>query len=81
MTSSIDRKLRMLSHARIKRQIHNNNQRLLLFSHRVDRQQTCQYNANSAFLLCAVNPSGPCSICTHYQPKVQAHKSEPKTFN
>ncbi|HIK30730.1 MAG TPA: hypothetical protein IGS17_13475 [Oscillatoriales cyanobacterium M59_W2019_021] len=69
MTPSIDRKLRMLSYARIKRQINYNNQYLLLFSRRIDRQKTCKYNADSAFLLCAVNPSGPCSQCSHYEPK------------
>jgi Family of unknown function (DUF6464) len=75
MNSFIDGKLRMLSHARIKRQINYNNQRLMLFSNRVDRQKTCQYNADSAFLLCAVNPSGPCSTCSHYEPKVRSNNS------
>lgn len=28
---------------------------------------TCRYSANSAVLRCAVNPSGPCDSCTHYQ--------------
>ncbi|MDX2097805.1 MAG: DUF6464 family protein [Leptolyngbyaceae cyanobacterium bins.59] len=29
---------------------------------------TCQYNARSEVLRCAVNPSGPCEQCMHYQP-------------
>lgn len=27
----------------------------------------CRYNARSAFLRCAVNPSGPCAECFHYE--------------
>lgn len=29
---------------------------------------TCAYNARSELLRCAVNPIGPCELCTHYQP-------------
>ncbi|MGD1895564.1 MAG: DUF6464 family protein [Phormidesmis sp.] len=28
---------------------------------------TCTYNARSELVRCAINPSGPCSDCTHYQ--------------
>ncbi len=28
---------------------------------------TCQFNAQSAYLRCAVNPMGPCEGCPHYQ--------------
>ncbi len=28
---------------------------------------TCCYNAHSAYLRCAVNPSGPCEDCPFYQ--------------
>lgn len=28
---------------------------------------TCQYNARSGYMRCAVNPQGPCSGCRHYQ--------------
>lgn len=28
---------------------------------------TCQFNARSSYLRCAVNPSGPCETCLHYQ--------------
>ena len=28
---------------------------------------TCRYNAHSAILRCAVNPSGPCDRCPAYQ--------------
>lgn len=28
---------------------------------------TCVYNARSGLLRCAVNPSGPCDRCVHYQ--------------
>lgn len=27
---------------------------------------TCQFNARSNYLRCAVNPSGPCQDCSHY---------------
>jgi hypothetical protein len=30
---------------------------------------TCEYNARSAYIRCAVNPSGPCEECPHYQPR------------
>jgi hypothetical protein len=30
---------------------------------------TCQFNARSHLLRCAINPSGPCEGCLHYQPK------------
>ena len=30
---------------------------------------TCQFNARSAYIRCAINPSGPCEQCCHYQPK------------
>ncbi len=29
----------------------------------------CRYNARSPYLRCAVNPSGPCQGCPHYQPR------------
>jgi len=29
---------------------------------------TCQYNARSPYLRCAINPNGPCEECSHYQP-------------
>jgi hypothetical protein len=30
---------------------------------------TCRYNARSSHIRCAVNPSGPCDGCSHYQAK------------
>jgi hypothetical protein len=30
---------------------------------------TCQFNARSAYIRCAVNPCGPCEECRHYQPR------------
>ncbi|HEY9639329.1 MAG TPA: DUF6464 family protein [Coleofasciculaceae cyanobacterium] len=30
---------------------------------------TCQFNARSSYIRCAVNPAGPCKDCFHYQPK------------
>lgn len=29
--------------------------------------QTCMFNARSPYIRCAVNPSGPCDSCRHYQ--------------
>lgn len=29
----------------------------------------CRYNARSPYIRCAINPSGPCQDCTHYEPK------------
>ncbi|MCU0546962.1 MAG: DUF6464 family protein [Oscillatoriaceae cyanobacterium Prado104] len=28
---------------------------------------TCEYNARSSYIRCAVNPSGPCKDCSHYK--------------
>lgn len=28
---------------------------------------TCQFNARSAYIRCAVNPTGPCQECPHYR--------------
>ena len=28
---------------------------------------SCKYNARSAYIRCAVNPSGPCQECRHYE--------------
>ena len=30
---------------------------------------TCQFNARSSHIRCAINPSGPCAGCSHYAPK------------
>ena len=30
---------------------------------------SCKYNAHSPYMRCAVNPSGPCQECSHYQKK------------
>jgi hypothetical protein len=30
---------------------------------------TCQFNAHSPYIRCAVNPSGPCQNCPHYEAK------------
>jgi len=29
---------------------------------------SCQYNANSELVRCAVNPEGPCQSCRYYEP-------------
>ncbi|MEC4803850.1 MAG: DUF6464 family protein [Jaaginema sp. PMC 1079.18] len=68
MKSQAFERMRLQSHAYIKRQIEISQQRLDLVSQRVSRKKTCKYSANSAFLLCAVNPSGPCHDCQIYEP-------------
>ena len=30
---------------------------------------TCQYNARSSYIRCAVNPDGPCKDCRFYEPR------------
>lgn len=30
---------------------------------------SCKFNARSGYMRCAVNPSGPCQGCRHYEPK------------
>lgn len=32
---------------------------------------TCQFNARSSYLRCAVNPAGPCETCRHYQSRLR----------
>jgi hypothetical protein len=65
--SLVRNRMRMQVHARIRRQIEYYQQRLRLISHRSNRGATCKYNAHSPFLLCAVNPSGSCEQCPHYE--------------
>ncbi|MBP0002090.1 MAG: hypothetical protein J7641_24370 [Cyanobacteria bacterium SID2] len=67
MNAFIEQRMRLLSHAKIRRQIEHYRQRVA--QRTGDRRYSCQYYANSAYLLCAVNPSGPCSTCRHYKPK------------
>lgn len=30
---------------------------------------SCKFNARSGYVRCAVNPSGPCQHCHHYEPR------------
>ncbi|HLO88045.1 MAG TPA: DUF6464 family protein [Nostocaceae cyanobacterium] len=30
---------------------------------------SCKFNARSGYMRCAVNPSGPCQDCRHYEPR------------
>ncbi|MBE9048981.1 hypothetical protein IQ243_00865 [Nostocales cyanobacterium LEGE 11386] len=30
---------------------------------------SCKFNARSGYMRCAVNPSGPCQGCRHYEPR------------
>ncbi|MCG5058420.1 MAG: hypothetical protein KA714_10570 [Limnoraphis sp. WC205] len=57
------------SYHQIKRLIEYHEQRHRILSKKIDKRTTCKYNAHSAFLLCAINPSGPCSECQDYHPK------------
>ncbi len=70
MSSRAFERMRLRSHAKIKRKMEYYEQRLKKVSGRVNRRKSCQYNANSAFLLCAVNPSGPCDSCRDYEPQL-----------
>ena len=63
------KRMRLQSHCHIKRAIAHRQQRLNLLSKSLDKKTTCKYNAGSAFLLCAVNPKGPCQDCRHYEHK------------
>jgi hypothetical protein len=38
---------------------------------------SCQFNAHSPLLRCAVNPDGPCQACPHYQPIAHLKVSSP----
>ncbi|WP_040483598.1 DUF6464 family protein [Lyngbya aestuarii] len=62
-------RMRLQSYHQIKRFLEYHEQRHRILSKKIDQQKTCKYNAGSAFLRCAVNPSGPCSECNHYAPQ------------
>jgi hypothetical protein len=68
MTSLAFNRMRLKSHAQIKRWIDFHQQRMTQLSKTVDKQQACRFNAHSAFLRCAVNPTGVCELCPHYEP-------------
>ena len=67
MMGSVSEKMRWLAYERVRVQILRSRQRLQMMSRRTDRRSTCRFNARSAFLLCAVNPEGPCHSCPHYE--------------
>ena len=62
-------RMRLQSHSHIKRLIAYHQQKLNLLAKTTNRKATCIYNAHSPFLLCAVNPTGNCEQCHHYQPQ------------
>ncbi|MBF2063720.1 MAG: hypothetical protein IGS39_04730 [Calothrix sp. C42_A2020_038] len=37
---------------------------------------SCQYNARSGYIRCAVNPTGPCEGCRFYQPREVSCKNK-----
>ncbi len=39
---------------------------------------SCQYNAKSGYVRCAVNPSGPCQDCRYYEPREFTADTEKK---
>lgn len=69
MTNIGMERMRLQSHKQIRRFLQYHEQQHYILSKNVQRQRTCRFNANSAFLKCAVNPSGSCSDCQHYQPQ------------
>ncbi len=38
---------------------------------------SCQFNARSPYIRCAINPSGPCQNCRHYQAIVFPEEMSP----
>lgn len=68
MTSRGFERMRLKSHALIRRRLLR--ERL----QRGDRRFSCQYWSRSPFLLCAVNPSGPCNTCSHYCPPPEGNR-------
>jgi len=63
------KRMRLQSHSQIKKLIAYHEQKLNLLAKTTDRKATCIYHAHSAFLLCAVNPTGTCDQCHYYQPQ------------
>lgn len=71
MSSKAFERMRLRSHAQIRREMEYHEQLLQTVSPRINKRKTCRYNANSAFLLCAVNPNGSCTDCRDYEPLEQ----------
>lgn len=42
---------------------------------RILGDRTCEYNARSPYLRCAINPTGPCQGCPHYSPRKPSARS------
>ena len=63
MTSRGFERMRLKSHALIRRRLARGRLQ------RGERRFSCQFWSQSPFLLCAVNPTGPCQTCPHYQPR------------
>jgi Family of unknown function (DUF6464) len=38
---------------------------------------SCKFNARSGYVRCAVNPSGPCQDCRHYEQRDLASSEKP----
>ncbi|MGF1492386.1 MAG: DUF6464 family protein [Microcoleaceae cyanobacterium] len=72
-------RMRLQSHRKIKRLLEYHEQQYLLHSGRIDRQATCRYNAHSAFLRCAVNPTGDCLTCDDYESILENDEAGPCT--
>jgi hypothetical protein len=36
---------------------------------------SCRYNAHSPYIRCAINPTGPCDSCRHYESTIQTFQS------
>ena len=69
MTNIGMERMRLQSHKQIRRFLQYHEEQHRILSKRVDQQKTCRFNAHSAFLKCAVNPSGSCSDCSYYEPQ------------
>lgn len=39
---------------------------------------SCQWNARSSYLRCAINPEGPCQECSHYEAREFPEEHQPQ---
>ena len=54
-------------HDRLRRPSSRNSDRYLRATKYFIGDTTCRNNAHSPYIRCAINPSGPCEGCSHYE--------------
>jgi Family of unknown function (DUF6464) len=69
MQTSIELRIRLIYHDRIRRRLERDRARQRHNSTRFHRYAACQYATRSPFLRCAVHPDIQCETCCDYSPR------------